>query len=986
MKKVLSLILVVVLVVGLFPSITFSASEYINEKIDSAEDLEVGTNLKVNGAQDFCAFGTGAGTALVSDTRSHTGQKSICLSGRTGGGGTLKIKNLFGRTLTDEDVGKTFRISFYVYPDSTKPVYKSTPDSTTTDDEFTTEELKQSKGAEFTVYLAGPDAKSYKYRTGVVNTHKFFAEWDKWTEINYYYTVEKQYLPTGSTEELSDPYLNAIRVGQSKGDDVLGSAIADTFYVDDVKVSEVGARFYTNIKDGVAYVSTVFTENCRAENARTIIFEYSKDKVLKGVRIGDSVVTKSNAFLGDNLLTYDIKDNDSEIFVSCYGGLYSDPIAPISRVYHVDIKYGYDVMSNATLRAKEMLELSTADYKDALSYEERLDKDNEYFFSVDDTYSRKSTPDEVRNVSEVTVKTGMDGFFKFDISKSEAKSVSGAYLLLYTQSVNDKDGTINIHTCSNDWSEKTLTHNNKPEAGKIVSSFTPIDIRVVHYADVTSYINQALKDNKDTLSFCLKSEDAYITIAAKEYNNKSFKPQLIFEGVNEEEGSRAVSSFDYSNYVDVMKRKKTPADNFEKTPTRIMSSLKDYTPVTQAPKLNKYGSWIDGGKYEATGFFRKEFIDGRWWIIDPEGYKQLHIAVSRVEAEKSDKFDGVQKKAFEAKYGTDENWANMVVDELVPYGFNGIGPWSDYHITLKATEKEPMVVAGFKPSFIKGYDKDDDNMLDVFDPEFETYADSKAKEWFAPYADDPHILGWITDNEPMANDNMLLSYLTCDPATHIYNYYTAWEWLRDRHGEDAQVDDITDEDKCDWVEFVYDRYMKVCTDAIRKYDTNHMIIGPKLDKPHKGSFRGLKKWVDIIAYDYYGNAWTADMAQVEQWYLWGGKPLINAEWYVKGMDAITDTNDLTNESGVGYTVLTQQERGHYYHSFVLNMLESKAFVGWQWFRYTDNLGGPSTADSGPDLNSNKGIYTRDYKPHTTILESMKDININVYSLINYFDK
>ena len=165
-------------------------------------------------------------------------------------------------------MGKTFRISFYIYPDSTKPVYKSTPDSTTTDDEFTTEELKQSKGAEFTVYLAGPDAKSYKYRTGVVNTHKFFAEWDKWTEINYYYTVEKQYLPTGSTEELSDPYLNAIRVGQSKGDDVLGSALADTFYVDDVKVSEVGARFYTNIKDGVAYVSTVFPEQLSLNTQR----------------------------------------------------------------------------------------------------------------------------------------------------------------------------------------------------------------------------------------------------------------------------------------------------------------------------------------------------------------------------------------------------------------------------------------------------------------------------------------------------------------------------------------------------------------------------------------------------------------------------------------------------------------------------------------------------------------------------------------------
>jgi hypothetical protein len=165
-----------------------------------------------------------------------------------------------------------------------------------------------------------------------------------------------------------------------------------------------------------------------------------------------------------------------------------------------------------------------------------------------------------------------------------------------------------------------------------------------------------------------------------------------------------------------------------------------------------------------------------------------------------------------------------------------------------------------------------------------------------------------------------------------------------------------------------------------------MIMGPKLDKPHKGSFRGLQKYVDVVLYDYYGNAWTADMPQVDQWYRWSGKPLINAEWYVKGMDACTAESEMTNEAGVGWTVETQKERGYYYQSFVLSMLESKVFVGWQWFRYTDNLGGPSDGSSNPDLNSNKGIYTRDYQPYETILNAMKDININVYSLTQYFDK
>ena len=236
----------------------------------------------------------------------------------------------------------------------------------------------------------------------------------------------------------------------------------------------------------------------------------------------------------------------------------------------------------------------------------------------------------------------------------------------------------------------------------------------------------------------------------------------------------------------------------------------------------------------------------------------------------------------------------------------------------------------------------------------------------------------------MENVAAILKFCDKNQKENVYNYYTAWEWFKARHGEDATVVDITEKDKDDWVEFVFDRYMKVCHDAIRKYDKNHMIIGPKLDKPSMGSFRGISRWVDIIGYDYYGNAWDGDMAQIEQWYLWGGKPLINAEWYVKGMDAITPENDLTNESGVGWTVQTQKERGDYYQSFVLDMIESKVFVGWQWFRYTDNLGGRDS--DGPDVNSNKGIYTRDYKPWPVILEAMKDINQNVYALTQHFDK
>ena len=34
---------------------------------------------------------------------------------------------------------------------------------------------------------------------------------------------------------------------------------------------------------------------------------------------------------------------------------------------------------------------------------------------------------------------------------------------------------------------------------------------------------------------------------------------------------------------------------------------------------DRYGGWLAGPKIEATGFFRSEKYDGKWWLVDPDG-------------------------------------------------------------------------------------------------------------------------------------------------------------------------------------------------------------------------------------------------------------------------------------------------------------------------------------------------------------------------------
>ena len=63
------------------------------------------------------------------------------------------------------------------------------------------------------------------------------------------------------------------------------------------------------------------------------------------------------------------------------------------------------------------------------------------------------------------------------------------------------------------------------------------------------------------------------------------------------------------------------------------------------PETNNYGAW-KVNKSSASGFFRVEKKDKRWWIIDPEGYPFIHkgVAVFRPGASEN------QKKALTEKY------------------------------------------------------------------------------------------------------------------------------------------------------------------------------------------------------------------------------------------------------------------------------------------------------------------------------------------------
>jgi hypothetical protein len=446
------------------------------------------------------------------------------------------------------------------------------------------------------------------------------------------------------------------------------------------------------------------------------------------------------------------------------------------------------------------------------------------------------------------------------------------------------------------------------------------------------------------------------------------------------------------NYISVEARRRiynpdgtTTYKPYEPFRTRTVELLADYNPPKKGENISKYGGWMDQ-KVTSTGFFRTEKIGGRWWCVDPDGYLYFNIALNSISMGGSER----NKQALKDKFGTPENWISETVSMLQENGFNCAGSWSDYKSIIEANKKSGKPFAyTINWNFMSSYGKErggtfqqpghtgyPGDAIFVFDPEWESFCDRHARK-AAEYKDDPNLFGYFSDNEMPFKFKSLDNYLALpekDPGN-----IAATQWLND---QGITKEQITDTNREAFMAVVADRYFSVVSSALKKYDPNHMYIGARFyssEKNYPQFMNTAGKYLDIISNNYYGK-WTPDSTDMANWTIWSGKPFIITEYYTKGEDS-----GMPNQSGAGWIVKTQRDRGLFYQNYNLALLESKTCVGWHYFKYQDN--DPTATGVDPsNTDSNKGIVNNYYESWIPMMELMKELNTQVYSIIEYFDK
>ncbi len=429
----------------------------------------------------------------------------------------------------------------------------------------------------------------------------------------------------------------------------------------------------------------------------------------------------------------------------------------------------------------------------------------------------------------------------------------------------------------------------------------------------------------------------------------------------------------------IVKARRKPTDAWKEYPTRTLDRLAGFKPVTAAPKTGIYGGRLDK-KQRATGFFHPAEIEGRWYLIDPSGNLCIHAGICSLTAGKS----AANVRNREAKFGTAENWAAKTSELLRANGFTGCGGWSDVEVLRTAPRRLVYCTTNnFMGDFGRakklthqqsghlGYAND---CIPVFHPEFEASCDATAKK-LAVTKDDPFLLGHFSDNELPAPADLLDKALRLDAADP--GRQAAQKWLDARN-----VTSIGDADRDAFRGFVFDRYFKLTTAAIRKYDPNHLCLGPRMHGPFLKSaaiFQAAGKYVDVLSVNVY-NYWSPPVDLMAMWTAQSGKPFIVTEWYTKGEDS-----GYPNTSGAGWNVPTQKDRGWFYQNFTIGLIESKNCVGWHWFKYLDNDPQDMTTDPS-NRDSNKGLVNLKYEPYADLAAAMKSLNANIHGLAAYFDR
>jgi hypothetical protein len=371
----------------------------------------------------------------------------------------------------------------------------------------------------------------------------------------------------------------------------------------------------------------------------------------------------------------------------------------------------------------------------------------------------------------------------------------------------------------------------------------------------------------------------------------------------------------------------------------------------------KYGGYLNT-KARATGFFRVEQADGRWWFVDPDGHLFFSTSSTGMGARagdarlkgREDYFATLPQTGFypwnltrRHGAGPDAKWIDLALRRMEAWGLNTIGNWSDARLWDAHRKAYQVNLRGW------GMETGYMGMPDVYSDEFPKIVDKAAAEQCAPRRDDPYLLGYFIANEPPwpGRESLVVDIILERPPSAIQ-----------REAKAHLAGGDTPERRKQFIYRAYDKYLEVINAAIRRHDPNHLNLGLRFGGGvPPAEMLTASKTFDVYSLNVYSTAVNPKV--MEEIYRVTGRPIIVGEFHFgvpgRGLAAgLVQVRD-------------QAERGAAYRYYVEQAASFPAFIGSSWFQWVDQ---PTTGRMDGE-NYNIGLVDVTDRPYRDLIEAMK---------------
>ncbi|BCT31776.1 beta-galactosidase [Pseudomonas protegens] len=154
----------------------------------------------------------------------------------------------------------------------------------------------------------------------------------------------------------------------------------------------------------------------------------------------------------------------------------------------------------------------------------------------------------------------------------------------------------------------------------------------------------------------------------------------------------------------------TSDDQLKAADAKEQQQLKAWLGEREKTSLDKFGGWDKGPSFKASGFFRTEKRDGRWFLVTPQGHPFYSLGVNTVAPDNSQTYVAGREWMFSAlpkdgeplasHYGEGDNRGGNGADR--GRGYNA-GRWYDfYRANLQRTYSAPCAMASEAPAEASG--------------------------------------------------------------------------------------------------------------------------------------------------------------------------------------------------------------------------------------------------------------------------------------------